>query len=90
MTAVSISRAALAGEHKVVASSQDPVSVSRKIPVTITGFGDVISYFNSNDTGGSFDIGQAEVDLAAALRPGVKVEMAIAYDENAVHSADLL
>jgi hypothetical protein len=51
--------------------------------VRVSGFGDFIST-NANDDAGSFRVGQAEVDLEAALGRSASVSMAIAYDGEAV------
>ncbi|PKK82701.1 MAG: hypothetical protein CVT49_12240 [candidate division Zixibacteria bacterium HGW-Zixibacteria-1] len=57
------------------------IAINESTTLQIMGFGDLLTTFQDNNDGSTFDIGQAEVDLESELTDRFAIALAIAYDE---------
>jgi len=68
-------------------SSTEPqpaeIAIGDSTTLEIVGFGDLLTTFQKENDGSTFDIGQAEVDLESEMTDRISVALAIAYDEGA-------
>jgi hypothetical protein len=71
---------AVADGEEDAAEAEPGVVVRRSPSVEISGFGDLVASYHGGGVGGSFRVGQAEIDLTVDLGRRVGAEMAIAYE----------
>ena len=57
------------------------IAINESTTLQIVGFGDLLTTFQDERDGSTFDIGQAEVDLESELTDRFAIVLAIAYDE---------